>query len=242
MGRPSSQIRDCPILRPHLTFAIGDVHGELQLLASAFARIEARAGAVPFRIVMLGDYVDRGPDSAGVVRLLRERERQYDLVCLKGNHEDLMIRACDGGDPGLWLRNGGEETLRSYRGAVPPEDLAWLRALPVRFGDGRRIYVHGGLKPHVPLDEQDDEACMWIRTPFLEAPAGAFPAHVVHGHTPYWDGKPEPDEPELLAHRTNLDTYACETGRLAIGVFETQRPGGPVEVLRVSRPVTVRAG
>jgi len=77
---------------------------------------------------------------------------------------------------------------------------------------------------------------MWIRTPFLEAPADAFPAHVVHGHTPYWEGKPEPDEPELLPHRTNLDTYAYETGRLAIGVFETDRPGGPIEVLRVSRP------
>ncbi|MBO9601869.1 MAG: serine/threonine protein phosphatase [Novosphingobium sp.] len=223
-------------LPSHLTFAIGDVHGELQLLANAFARIEARAGAVPFRIVMLGDYVDRGPDSAGVVRLLREREQVYDLVCLKGNHEDIMVTACDTMDTGLWFKNGGEETVRSYREKVWKADIEWLRALPIRFADQNRIYVHGGLRPEVALEEQDDNACMWIRTPFLEAPADAFPAHVVHGHTPYWEGKPEPDEPELLPHRTNLDTYAYETGRLAIGVFETDRAGGPIEVLRVSRP------
>jgi serine/threonine protein phosphatase 1 len=220
---------------PHLTFAIGDVHGELGLLVRAFAMIEARAGDAPFRIVMLGDYVDRGPDSAGVIGLLRDRAKGYDLVCLRGNHEQMMLDALAGGSTDSWFRNGGKETLASYHGEVPLEDLAWLRALPVHVCDEHRIYVHAGLRPCVSLAQQEDKLCLWIRDPFLRASAEDLPAHVVHGHTPEWDGKPEAALPELLPHRTNLDTAAYETGILTVGLFETGRPGGPLEVMTVGK-------
>ena len=94
--------------------------------------------------------------------------------------------------------------------------------------------MHAGLEPGVPLGLQDEATLLWIRGPFLRAPAEAFEAHVVHGHTPLWDEKPEAAEPELLAHRTNLDTGAYFTGVLTVGVFDPAAPGGPIELLPVS--------
>jgi serine/threonine protein phosphatase 1 len=221
---------------PHFTFAIGDIHGERELLENAFEAIEAWAKGRAFRIITLGDYIDRGPDSAGVIALLRQREAQGRLVCLKGNHETMMLKACDTGRTGHWIRNGGERTLMSYDGEVLRDDLDWLRRLPFVFADRHRIFVHGGLEPGIALCDQQEESCLWIRDAFLKAPAEALPAHVVHGHTEKWAGKPDPAEPEQLPHRTNLDTGAYYTGRLTIGVFETFRPGGPVDVIHISRP------
>jgi serine/threonine protein phosphatase 1 len=226
------------------TYAVGDVHGRLDLVERAFARIAAHAGARPHRAIMLGDYIDRGPESAGVIEFLIRRQAQAELVCLKGNHEDMMLRAVADEDGGLraWLANGGRETLRSYgarpdgdfRRAIPAAHVEWLSALPLAATDPHRIFVHAGLAPRVPLSLQDEATLLWIRRPFLEAPAGAFEAHVVHGHTPLWEGKPDPAEPERLAHRTNLDTGAYFTGVLSVGAFDAAAPGGPIEVLRVS--------
>ena len=227
-----------------ITYAVGDVHGRLDLLERAFDRIAAHAGRRPYRVITLGDYVDRGPDSAGVIAFLMRRQAEADVVCLKGNHEDMMLRSLEGDDGAMraWLSNGGLETLRSYR-ARPDSDLrdgiadahlAWLSALPLAVRDAHRIFVHAGLEPGVPLNQQDEATLLWIRGPFLRAPAGAFEAHVVHGHTPLWDEKPEPAEPELLAHRTNLDTGAYFTGVLTVGVFDPNLPGGPIEALHIS--------
>jgi serine/threonine protein phosphatase 1 len=230
-----------------VTYAVGDVHGRLDLLERAFDRIALHAGARPHRVVMLGDYVDRGPDSAGVIAFLIRRQAQADVVCLKGNHEDMMLRAIAGEDGSLraWLLNGGRETLRAYgarpdgdfRRDIPAAHVGWLTGLPLAATDPHRIYVHAGLAPDIPLSLQDEATLLWIRRPFLEAPAGAFEAHVVHGHTPLWEGKPDPAEPELLSQRTNLDTGAYFTGVLSVGVFDEAAPGGPVEVLPiVGRP------
>ena len=226
------------------TYAIGDVHGRLDLLRLAIDAIAEHTAGAPFRVVFLGDYVDRGPDSRGVVELLIDLRKRWPVTCLKGNHEALMVQAITepGGEwMGLWLENGGEETLRSYgarpgddlEAAIPPEHLRWMSGLPRTTGDGHRIYVHAGLMPGTPVDRQKDETLLWIRERFLTARAGEFEAHVVHGHTPLWDGKPNPAEPELLAHRTNLDTAAFASGVLTIGVFDAETPGGPIEVLKV---------
>jgi serine/threonine protein phosphatase 1 len=219
----------------HFTFAIGDIHGESKLLARAFTAIEARAGSVPYRVITLGDYVDRGPDSAGVIRLLRQREAAGGMVCLKGNHEAMMMKACETGEMAHWFRNGGETTLQSYYGNIRQDDLAWMRQLPFAFEDKYRIYVHAGLQPSAALQDQEEETCIWIRDAFLNAPAEALPAHVVHGHTPNWAGKLKIEEPECLPHRTNLDTGACYSGRLTIGVFDTHRPGGPIDILQICK-------
>ena len=230
-----------------LIFAIGDIHGRLDLTTAALEAIEERAAAAEsFRVIFLGDYVDRGPESRGVVELMMKLSRDHRYVCLKGNHEAMMLLCLSGGttdDYGHWMDNGGRQTIESYGAqdwddaiaAVPAEHLRWMRSLPLTSGDGHRIYVHAGLMPGAPFDRQTEQSCLWIRERFLKAHAHQFDGHIVHGHTPQWAGKPQPGEPELLSHRTNLDLAAYSTGRLCVGVFDADRPGGPVEMIMVER-------
>jgi serine/threonine protein phosphatase 1 len=225
---------------PPFTYAIGDIHGRLDLLLEAKAAIAACAGRTPHRVICLGDYVDRGPHSKGVVETLMALSAARGWICLKGNHEDMMIQALRPdrrGGAARWISNGGDETLASYgAGGVPDEHLDWIEALPLFHQDTHRLYVHAGVKPGVPLEDQDPETLMWIRDAFLAAPAKALPRHVVHGHTPQWRGKPDLSAPELLPHRTNLDTGAVWTGVLSVGVFEDARAGGPIEVMAMGDP------
>lgn len=226
------------------TYAVGDVHGRLDLLRTAANAIAEHADGASFRLVLLGDYVDRGPDARGVIDFLMELQNRWSVVCLKGNHEDLMSRAIS--EPGgsamsRWLEYGGDATLLSYgvkpgddpRNAIPREHLQWISALPRTTGDDHRIYVHAGLMPRMPAHRQKDETCLWIRERFLNARPNDFEAHIVHGHTPLWEGKLDPAEPELLNHRTNLDTAAFATGVLIVGVFDDRLAGGPQQLLRI---------
>lgn len=221
-----------------LTYAIGDIHGRLDLLRKAQVAIADHAGANPHQVICLGDYVDRGPDSKGVVEALMALAAGSAWICLKGNHEDLMIEALLAGRPGAmarWIANVGDQTLASYGGpgGVPAAHLLWLEALPLFHLDAHRLFVHAGVAPGVALADQDPQTLMWIREPFLTAPAEALPCHVVHGHSPRWRLKPDLAQPETLPHRTNLETGAVWTGVLSVGVFEDDRPGGPVEILSV---------
>jgi serine/threonine protein phosphatase 1 len=226
------------------TYAIGDVHGRLDLLSAAVEMISAHVGDGAFRVVFLGDYVDRGPDSRGVIDFLIELQRRWPIVCLKGNHEELMLLAVTRPDPARlrrWLEYGGDATLRSYAlspeadlaEGIPKEHLRWIAGLPMTTGDGHRIYVHAGLAPGAPVHRQKEQSCLWIRERFLRAKAKDFEMHVVHGHTPVWKGKPDPSAPELLAHRTNIDTGAFATGVLTVAVFDSRTPGGPIDLLKV---------
>jgi serine/threonine protein phosphatase 1 len=236
------------------TYAVGDVHGRLDLVGAAMDSILAHAGKRPFQVILLGDYIDRGPDSRGVIELLIALQRRWSVICLKGNHEALMLQAIeepDGPRFEQWFELGGDRTLESYglkpgddlAGRLPGEHLAWLSELPSIARDQHRIYVHAGLAPGATHQSQDDETRLWIRERFLRGVPGDFEAHIVHGHTPIWAGKPDAGEPELLEHRTNLDTAAFATGVLAVGVFDDGRAGGPLEVLRIrgpSAPLAVR--
>ncbi len=226
-----------------LTYAVGDIHGRDDLLEQALDLIADHAGGRTRRIVFLGDYVDRGPASRQAIDRLIAASAEPGVVCLKGNHEALMLGALDHwGGPAKWrwLANGGETTLLSYgvdeptavaAPAIPAAHRDWLTALPLTARDEHRIYVHAGLAPNTPLAAQKESSLLWIREAFLSAAADELPAHVVHGHTPYWAGKPDLAEPERLAQRTNLDTGAFATGVLAIGVFADDTAGGPVDVL-----------
>jgi serine/threonine protein phosphatase 1 len=120
--------------------------------------------------------------------------------------------------------------------AIPGTHLAWMDALPIIAFDPHRVYVHAGLMPDVSMNDQDETACLWIREKFLRAKADRFPdrKHIVHGHTPSWVGKPDPSKPELLPHRTNLDTGAYATGVLTVGVFDMAEPGGPVDTIAIA--------
>lgn len=220
------------------TYAIADLHGRDDLLAAALGAIAAHAQACPATIVTLGDYVDRGPDSRRVIeRLMRGAPRADDrLICLKGNHEEIMERTLtDPLDPSWWIGNGGDATLASYGchpehgyrpGIVPPEHVAWIAALPLIHADAHRIFVHAGVDPDEPLAEQASDILLWRRYPPHDE-RGYGGRHVVHGHTPSEGG------PLLLGGRTALDTLAWATGRLVIAVFDDERPGPPVARLEV---------
>lgn len=216
-----------------LTFAIGDVHGHRDMLADLLCRVDGASGGEPHRIVCLGDYVDRGPASAGVIALLRERQARAGrgrFVCLKGNHEDMLLRAGRNAlDEMLWLENGGDGCLASFgvpRTADLPEDVVtWIEACPTYFENASHAFVHAGLDPARDRLDQSDEDRLWIREAFL-AGDHDFGRFVVHGHTPQRDGRPD-----LRRHRVNLDTAAAYGGPLTAAIFESGR-GPPVSFLQ----------
>jgi serine/threonine protein phosphatase 1 len=220
---------------PRITFAIGDIHGCHDLLIRAFDAIEAHAGDRGADVVCLGDYVDRGPDSRLVVEMLMGGPRRDcdTLTCLKGNHEDILLQAHDdAGRIGWWVGNGGGATLQSYGGEVPENHRQWMRDLPSALAVNGRLFVHAGIMPGVPIEDQEEDVVLWIRDRFLQSEAD-HGAYVVHGHTPVWSGKPDPALPEIWPNRTNLDTGAFHTGVLSVGVFEGER-GPPSHVLRIT--------
>jgi len=215
-------------------YAIGDIHGRADLLDRLHDKIEADLSTAPEKsvIVYLGDYVDRGADSSGVIeRLTRLRFPNVETVALLGNHEDMLLQFMDAPyGASLWLSNGGDATLASYRVKVPAsfDDLlftqrALLGAMPrhhkqflgslteqVQYGD--YLFVHAGIRPGLPLDRQSRENVIWIRDVFLnsEVDHGLI---VVHGHTIV-------HEVEWRPNRIGVDTGAYTTGRLTALVLE----------------------
>jgi serine/threonine protein phosphatase 1 len=206
-----------------VTFAIGDIHGCLDKLLSLLERCENYASGRPRRFVFLGDYVDRGPDSRGVITTLRQRQesRNDETICLRGNHEALLLAAVREGEELLWLVNGGGTTLASYGitepGALPADDLLWIQELALSFDDGQRFYVHAGVNPMFPLDQQSEQDQVWIREPFLSSDR-EFGRLIVHGHTPLAEGRPD-----LRRNRLNIDTAAVLGGPLTAAVFTGER-------------------
>lgn len=216
-------------------YAVGDSHGCADRLAILHLLIAEHAAARPAAqtvIVHLGDYVDRGRDSAAVIARLRRGSpvAGATVVNLIGNHEQMMIAALDPRAEAdvvtFWLDNGGGPTLESYGAdpaeleswaAVPAEDLAFLRRLRPSFALGGYFFAHAGVRPEVALEEQDIMDLAWIREPFLSW-RGRLPAVVVHGHTPA-------QGPEVLPHRIGLDTGAVFGGPLTCAVLEGERVG-----------------
>lgn len=222
-------------------FAIGDIHGEFELLLKLMEKIEARReNDEGFIVVFLGDYVDRGPDSRSVVEFLMKgpSNPKDQWICLKGNHEDMMVEALSAGGMDDWLhwrRNGGDATQASYNGATRDEvshDVSWMKDLPVMLEMDNHVFVHAGLMPGFDLDHQDEQTCMWIRDRFLRANGTDWNKHVVHGHTPHHGMKPKISEPELLPWRTNLDTGAFHTQVLTAGLFDRNINSGPIEIIQ----------
>jgi serine/threonine protein phosphatase 1 len=209
-----------------LTYAVGDIHGCLNKLQRLILRCEEDAAGRPGTLVFLGDYIDRGPHSSGVVAYLIDLQSRLGerMIALKGNHEAMALGAVEGsGSPRLWFAQGGLATLDSY-GAAQPQDLLrdhvdWMQALRLSYDDGRRFFVHAGVNPNKPLAEQDAADLLWIREPFLSH-RGDYGRLIVHGHTPLSGGAPD-----LRGNRLNLDTGAVFGGPLTAAVFDdTQTP------------------
>lgn len=209
-----------------LTYAIGDIHGSLDKLNSLIAACRQDAGGREMILVFLGDYIDRGPESAGVVRLVLDLQQEAPerVIALKGNHEAWAVAILDGLMPAAsWLLNGGGATLQSYGvrdvSGLPRAHLDWMRSLPLTYDDGRRFFVHAGVDPRRPLEGQEEAVLLWIREPFLENDRD-YGRLIVHGHTPLASARPE-----LRHNRLNLDTAAVFGGPLTAAVFDDAQTG-----------------
>jgi len=207
-----------------LLYAIGDIHGSLQKFCALMRLCERHADGRPATFIFLGDYIDRGPDSRGVIEALIDlQSRRPDrVIALKGNHEAVAVEVVDGEtDPEAWLREGGTATLQSYHvddaRDLPPAHVAWLRALPLCYDDGERFFVHAGIDPDKPLGAQSDHDLIWIREPFL-SDARDHGRLIVHGHTPQRDGLPD-----FRGNRLNLDTGAVFGRALTAAAFGNRR-------------------
>jgi diadenosine tetraphosphatase ApaH/serine/threonine PP2A family protein phosphatase len=215
-------------------YAIGDVHGRVDCLTQLLELIEADKAANPasaVKIVMLGDYTDRGPDSRAVVELLAGRANGEDFICLRGNHDQWFLSFLTDPDEGDgFLSWGGIQTLESYgvdltgsirsnaelarelSRLVPAEHRRFLSHLPLFHEEGDYFFCHAGVRPGVALQFQDPHDLMWIRGEF-HAHKGDFGKVVVHGHTPQ-------AQVEFHKNRINIDTRAFDTGILTALVLE----------------------
>lgn len=213
-------------------YAIGDIHGRCDLYDRLLADIVADAHGFDGRkvLILLGDYVDRGPDSAGMLdRLLIPPPDGFERICLFGNHESMMLHYLTSAAPGPgWLLNGGVETLESYgavepggrlamarsqaKTMIPQAHLDLLRDLPYIWRNGSYIFVHAGFDFDNGLDFQDQTDLLWARPPFPGA-ENAQGLRVVHGHT-------VTDEPHIDDTRIGVDTGAWRSGVLTAVVLE----------------------
>jgi len=219
-------------------YAVGDIHGRLDLVTAMMKAIkkDAKSFDGETQLVLLGDYVDRGPDSAKIVDLIMNGPLPCDIqICLRGNHEDAMVGFAEGTSASRnWLHYGGIDTLASYgvdvnkyihedddptphlrkamKQAVPKMHLSFLSGLPVSHINGDYFFVHAGVRPKVPLPAQNTNDMMWIRDDFLKHKK-PFEQFIVHGHTI----TPGPD---VQPNRIGIDTGAYKTGTLTCLVLE----------------------
>jgi serine/threonine protein phosphatase 1 len=227
-------------------YAIGDIHGRLDLLDQMLELIEEdrhKCEPLPTVLIFLGDYVDRGSDSKGVVNRLTDGPLPDAAVeFLKGNHEDFLLGFLEDPIGGLiWLQNGGDAALNSYglepdaiksaarpgsiglakagalfKALLPEQHRRFYNSLKPFYRAGDYFFAHAGVRPGVALDQQDEDDLIWIRGEFLNYPYD-FGAVVVHGHTPT-------RTPQDLHNRIGIDTLAFHTGKLtAVGLEGSRR-------------------
>jgi serine/threonine protein phosphatase 1 len=220
-------------------YAIGDVHGRNDLLQALLARIDAddaARGPADTKLIFLGDLVDRGPDSAGVIEtaMALRASGGGNVRFLMGNHEEVFLAACRKADAKtlrFFLRIGGDATLQSYpitraeyvaadvdallgrlRSLVPEVHLAFLESFENQIVIGDYAFVHAGIRPDVPLSEQKKSDLRWIREEFT-GHRGDLEKVVVYGHTIY-------DEIEERGSRIGIDTGAYASGKLTALALE----------------------
>ena len=221
-----------------IVYAVGDIHGRDDLLARIHEQIiedrKQRHADDTAIIVHVGDYVDRGPNSLAVIDRLMRGVEGFEVICLKGNHEAMLLDCTQSHDRGtwqMWCGNGGVATLQSLGlpsmlGPTEPRDLErrvggsrlrWLRSLPLSYQWQDILFVHAGIRPGVPLEQQRETDLLWIRDSFLEC-EDDHGVLVIHGHTPM-------EAPDIRFNRIGIDTGAVFTNRLtAVVLGEADQP------------------
>ncbi len=197
------------------TYVIGDIHGCCCSLTKLLQRLSP--DPIEDTLVFLGDYVDRGPESAQVLDLLLELSGRQRMIPLMGNHEQLFLDFLQGGNQEYFLHLGGRETLASYNittwpvtreqlGRVPTAHINFLRGLHLYWEDQHAIYVHAGLQPGRHLSQQQVDWCLWVRDKFITSPHD-FGKPVIFGHTVF-------SAPLVQANKIGIDTGAVYGGSL----------------------------
>lgn len=218
-------------------YVVGDIHGEIDLLKELHKKMLADATDGPTARILqifLGDYIDRGPDSKGVVDwLLSAPPTDWQRICLKGNHETMVHDFLDDSETlKRWQQLGGAQTLRSYgvglsspKKKVSPDNLRadfakkiskehrdFYNNSPLFFEMGSYFFAHAGVRPELALQAQEEEDLLWIRDDFLQSKLD-FGKIIIHGHTPV-------SQPEMYHNRINIDTGAYMSGKLTCLVLE----------------------
>jgi serine/threonine protein phosphatase 1 len=241
--------RSRPAVPPgHRVYAVGDIHGRADLFSRLIEAIEddngrrnaaagpGHGGPVQTTVILLGDLIDRGPDSRGVLDLARHWGQHRTVRILMGNHEEMLLKAIDSLDVlRHFLRFGGRETVLSFGvdeqtyheasfeqvqamllSRIPPPTIDFIRDFENSILIGDYLFVHAGIRPGVPLDTQSIQDLRWIREPFLSSTQG-HGAVIVHGHT-------ITQEAEVRANRLGIDTGAYQSGKLtALGLEGQER-------------------
>lgn len=213
------------------TYAVGDIHGCSDGLRLVLDRIARHSRGEPHRLVLLGDYVNIGPDSRKVLDLLIERPA---IVALRGHHDVMLLAAAQGSAGSVWnfRFHGGDTTLRSF-GVSDPRSIPQGYLDFIRFGlrryaeDERHVFVHATVDTSIAdMAGQDDQVLLWAKEP-ASAGSEEFGRYIVHGHWPQADALPE-----ILPHRCNLDTSGCITGVFTCGIFDDSQ-GDPVDIIQL---------
>lgn len=198
-------------------YVVGDVHGSHRELVQLIDLIYKDAGDEEFRIIFVGDYVDRGPNSRGVVKLVQGLQAKGHFA-IRGNHEEMLLM-------GEYLY--AQETLISYGGHIPEEDSFWMQMLPKYYEDDTIIVAHAAVQPNVPMEAQKDEWLMWVRYDRNRPANLENGKHLYHGHTPFIA-----KIPEGAIDRTNVDTGCVFGGYLTAAVVGED--GKPTHFLQVA--------
>jgi serine/threonine protein phosphatase 1 len=207
-----------------MIYAIGDIHGCLSHLEHLIELVNPDLDR--HRLIFMGDYIDRGPHSAGVVDFIINLKKRYNpenIICLMGNHERMFLDYLDGKDEMLFLMNGGVTTTASYWGEysdrlnrrLPPEHWEFYQTLKLYYETDDYIFVHAGLKPGLPLENQQEEDLLWIRKEFISSDYD-FGRRVVFGHTPM-------RSPLVRANKIGIDTGAVYGNKLTCVVLPDEK-------------------
>lgn len=230
-----------------IVYAVGDIHGRDDLLQLVHEHIRNHHQLLHSNrrgeIIHVGDYIDGGTESVAVIDRLMNGVDGFDVKCLLGNHEAMMLECLQTDNRQAWytwLSNGGEETIASlgismrFTGydpnalaeALGPDRITWLKSLPLFHAVEPYVFVHAGIVPGLPLEEQQPKDLLWIRSRFLESETD-HGAIVVHGHTPG-------DEPVVNHNRICVDTGATSNGQITAAVLDGE--AAPLFLRAVGRP------
>lgn len=205
-----------------LTYAVGDIHGCLVQLKKLITSLHLKNRDT---VVFVGDYVDRGPDSRGVIDFLIALSANIDCHFVRGNHEQMFLDYLNGAQGStIWAYNGMESTLDSYGSirAVPNYHIDFLIDTVPYFEIDNFLFVHAGVRPGIPLKKQDEQDLLWIREPFLSSVKPMKSKKVIYGHTPLFGG------PLIQKHKVGIDTGCVYGGyltayRIEDGYFTIER-------------------